>query len=253
MASRRLGQTTVDDHSLRYEEVSRRYRSWPCIRGAASIPVGGGRVPSLRGYEELACLSASLNARRELGEEQGRVSSSMRDLLPSYGEFAAGAGAIASVANQQSDARQKQLRGVRRRPHAVRLAHHPGHAVVRPPATRRISAWRSASWRRRRRSAGSSPNASSDCSRSTSERNGAEARFQTRAPALLRPYVAQCCCACPSGVSFPESGQHRCSLRRMRPPTRRRSAPGCTAIARRRVGVGVRCDFDGRPRLRLRT
>ena len=37
----------------------------------------------------------------------------------------------AGVANQQPDALQKQQRGVRRQPHAVRLAHHPGYAAVR--------------------------------------------------------------------------------------------------------------------------
>ena len=34
-------------------------------------------------------------------------------------------------ANQQPDALQKQQRGLRRQPRAVRLAHHPGDAVVR--------------------------------------------------------------------------------------------------------------------------
>jgi hypothetical protein len=28
---------------------------------------------------------------------------------------------------------------------ALRLAHHPGHAVVRPPAAERVSAWRTSS------------------------------------------------------------------------------------------------------------
>ena len=51
------------------------------------------------------------------------------------------AGTIARVANQQREALRKQQRGVWGRPRAVLLAHHPGHAVVRPPAARRLSPW----------------------------------------------------------------------------------------------------------------
>jgi hypothetical protein len=53
--------------------------------------------------------------------------------------------AIACVANQQPDVRQKQQRGVSRQPRAVRLAHHPGNAAVRRPAARQLSAWRCSS------------------------------------------------------------------------------------------------------------
>jgi len=49
------------------------------------------------------------------------------------------------VANQQPDALQEQQRRVRRQPRGVRLAHHPGDAVVRPCAARQLSAWHSAS------------------------------------------------------------------------------------------------------------
>ena len=57
-----------------------------------------------------------------------------------------------------------------------RLAHHPGDAVVRPPAARRLSAWRSSSWRRRRRSAGSSPTRSSSASWEEGESDSADVR-----------------------------------------------------------------------------
>ena len=51
------------------------------------------------------------------------------------------AAVAAAVANQQPDAIQKQQRAARRQARAVRLPHHPGHAVVRPLTARQLSAW----------------------------------------------------------------------------------------------------------------
>jgi len=52
-------------------------------------------------------------------------------------------GVIALVANQESHARSKQQSDGCRPPRVIRLAHHPGDAVVRMPAARRLSAWHS--------------------------------------------------------------------------------------------------------------
>ena len=50
-----------------------------------------------------------------------------------------------TVANQESHARSKQQSDGCRQPRVIRLAHHPGDAVVRMPAARRLSAWRTRS------------------------------------------------------------------------------------------------------------
>ena len=52
---------------------------------------------------------------------------------------------VECVANQESQATEKQPRAGCRPPGAIRLAHRPGDAVVPPGAMRLLSAWRTSS------------------------------------------------------------------------------------------------------------
>jgi len=78
-----------------------------------------------------------------------RLPSASRDLAcASSGRCSRPAGrdeAAERVANQESQATEKQPRAGCRPPGAIRLAHRPGDAVVPPGAMRLLSAWRTSS------------------------------------------------------------------------------------------------------------